>query len=227
MSAAPSRAPATEMALVLGIDTSTNWAGVGLYDHDVLIEQVWRAGRDHGRQLLPVISHALARANVDRRDLSAVAVAHGPGSFTGLRVGLAVARGLSFALNIPLYGFGSLDVLAAPFCQSGYTVIAVLGAGRGRFAAASFRHAARAETMNLDIDGLATMVAQAAPCRVVGELSGEDRGRLAIAGEDVVVISPAMSVRRPAVLCEMAWSRLVTGVAPTPTESDPIYLARA
>ena len=67
-----------------------------------------------------------------------MAAARGPGSFTGLRVGLAVARGFAVALGIPAYGIGSLDVLAAGVPPLGLPVRAVLAAGRGRFATALF-----------------------------------------------------------------------------------------
>ena len=99
--------------MLLAVDTSTTQAGIALYDGRVLAEVSWLAGRDHGRQLLPVIRDMLIRLGRTPTDLTAVAAARGPGSFTGLRVGLSVGRGLAFALGLPLYGIGSLDVLAA------------------------------------------------------------------------------------------------------------------
>src|SRR5688500_16040942 len=117
--------------MLLAIDTSTTQAGIALYDGQVQAEVAWRAGRDHGRQLLPVIHETLARLGRAPTDLAAIGAARGPGSFTGLRVGLSVGRGLAFALGLPLYGIGSLDVLAAGLAGYSGSIRAVLEAGRG------------------------------------------------------------------------------------------------
>src|SRR5688572_6448874 len=104
--------------LLLAIDTSTAYAGVALYDGGVRTELVWWAGRNHARQLMPTVRGALEQLGRRPEDLAVVAAARGPGSFTGLRVGLAAAHGLAFALGLPLYGVGSLDVLAAGLAAS-------------------------------------------------------------------------------------------------------------
>src|SRR3954465_7408992 len=99
--------------MLLAVDTSTSQAGLALYDGRVRTELVWHAGRDHGRHLMPAVDQALDRVGLRPGDLTAVAAARGPGSFTGLRVGLAVAQGMAVALEIPAYGIGALEVLAA------------------------------------------------------------------------------------------------------------------
>jgi tRNA threonylcarbamoyladenosine biosynthesis protein TsaB len=88
--------------------------------------------RGHAERLPPMVEAALATAKADYADLDRIAVTTGPGSFTGVRVGIAFARGLALALDIPAIGIGSLDALAFPLARSGEgTVAALLDAKRG------------------------------------------------------------------------------------------------
>ncbi len=90
-------------------------------------------GKGHAERLMPMIEAALAEAGVVFSDLDRIAVTTGPGSFTGVRVGVAAARGLALALDIPAVGVGSLDALALPVVRRGDagTVVAALDARRG------------------------------------------------------------------------------------------------
>lgn len=215
--------------MLLALDTSTTRAGIALYDGEVRAEVVWQAGRDHGRQLLPTIEETLRRIGRRPADLTGVAAARGPGSFTGLRVGLAAAQGLSVALNIPMYGVSSLDVLANGLPPLPYPVRTVLEAGRGRVATALFeygagRYSQTGEVMGVDLDSLVRLVRER--CAIVGDLGAEGRERLAALEEQVWVAPPALAVRRPAVLAELAWRLLSQGQEPGPDAGEPIYLTR-
>lgn len=100
--------------LILAFDTSTPAVTVAvLRDDEVLAERAQVDARRHGEVLAPSIEGALADAGVALRGIDVVAVGNGPGPFTGLRIGLVTARGLSHALGIPAYGVCSLDALAA------------------------------------------------------------------------------------------------------------------
>ena len=215
--------------MLLAVDTSTARAGIALYDGDVLAESVWHAGRDHGRLLMPAIEETIQRLGRHSGDVTAVAAARGPGSYTGLRVGLAVARGFAVALDVPAYGIGSLEVLAAGLPPLDRPVYAVLAAGRGRFATALFRpdhdtYVQASEVMGLTLDSLLRLVGER--CAIVGDLDAEARSRLAALGDHVWVAPPALSVRRPAVLAERAWRLLRQGVQPGLDDGEPIYLSR-
>jgi len=215
--------------MLLAVDTSTARAGIALYDGDVLAEAVWHAGRDHGRLLMPAIDETMQRIGRQPGDLTAVAAARGPGSYTGLRVGLSVVQGLSVALGVPAYGISSLEVLAAGIPPLGVPVRTVLAAGRSRFATALFQpgpyqYIQVGEVMGVTLDSLLRLVVER--CAIVGDLDAESRTRLAALGEHVWVASPALSVRRPAVLAELAWQRLSQGCPPEPEAGEPIYLSR-
>jgi tRNA threonylcarbamoyladenosine biosynthesis protein TsaB len=225
----PSSYRQDQVDVLLAVDTSTSRAGIALYDGEVLAESVWQAGRDHGRMLMPIVDSTIRRLGLHPGDIAAVAAARGPGSFTGLRVGLAVARGLSLALGVPAYGVGSLDLLAAGFPPLDMPIRTVLAAGRGRFATALYnladgRYVQQGEMMGVTLDSLLRLVVER--CAIVGDLDVEGRDRLAALGEQVWVAPPALSVRRPAVLAELAWHLFRQGYQPGPEDGEPIYLSR-
>lgn len=97
----------------LALDTSGPRGSVAVgAPGDVRAAEVLGDRRAHASRLLPAVEAALARARVDRRELSGVVVGRGPGSFTGVRVGAGTAKGLVRALGIPLHGFSSLEAAA-------------------------------------------------------------------------------------------------------------------
>jgi tRNA threonylcarbamoyladenosine biosynthesis protein TsaB len=126
--------------LVLGIETATALGGVALVSRDgALAGETTLLGREsHAERLLPALERLLAALGVALGDLAAVAVSIGPGSFTGLRTGIATAKGLALALGVPLYGVPTLEALAANAPPGSGTVCALLAARRGEAFAALF-----------------------------------------------------------------------------------------
>ncbi|WP_258358642.1 tRNA (adenosine(37)-N6)-threonylcarbamoyltransferase complex dimerization subunit type 1 TsaB [Moorella sulfitireducens (nom. illeg.)] len=99
--------------LVLGLDSATQVAGVALMDGDRLVaEMFFNTRKNHSQRLLPMIAALLREAGVKPADLDGLAVALGPGSFTGLRIGLATVKGLAHAAQKPVAGVPTLDGLA-------------------------------------------------------------------------------------------------------------------
>src|SRR5262249_88991 len=115
----PGNLPSPEARVLLAIDTSTALASVALYDGRVLAEATSIAGQDHSRQLLPRIEDLLGAVQRSKSDLTALGVALGPGSFNGLRVGIATAKALAFARGLPIVGIETLRVTAYPFRRAG------------------------------------------------------------------------------------------------------------
>lgn len=109
-------------AVLLAFDTATPQVTVALHDGDRVVSQYSaNEAMRHGEMLAPGIAEVLARAGAISQDITAVAVGVGPGPFTGLRVGLVTARTMALALEIPVYGVCSLDILAAEAVDAGLT----------------------------------------------------------------------------------------------------------
>ena len=106
--------------MLLAFDTATPHVTVALHDGDrVVAEYSANESMRHGEMLAPGIADVLAQAGAISQDITAVAVGVGPGPFTGLRVGLVTARTMGLALEIPVYGVCTLDVLAAEAVDAG------------------------------------------------------------------------------------------------------------
>ncbi len=99
--------------LVLGLETAGEHGCVGLiHDDQVLSEIVFHAAMKHGERLLPAVEAALELAEIQKRDLTLIVTSVGPGSFTGLRIGLSMAKGLARALEVPLVGVSAFEAYA-------------------------------------------------------------------------------------------------------------------
>ncbi|WP_281300004.1 MULTISPECIES: tRNA (adenosine(37)-N6)-threonylcarbamoyltransferase complex dimerization subunit type 1 TsaB [unclassified Iodidimonas] len=107
--------------MLLAFDTGADQCSLALCPLDPLDQAPFLASRAMRRgqaeALLPMIADLMAAHAVARSDISHLAVTTGPGSFAGVRIGIAAARGLALALNLPLYGFGTLEVLAFAACD--------------------------------------------------------------------------------------------------------------
>ncbi len=216
--------------MLLALDTSTRLAGIALYSgRDGLVaEYSWHSANRHTVELMPRVALMLAQAGVASRDLQAVAVALGPGSFTGLRVALAAAKGLALAEELALLGVPTLDVVAYPHSRQPLPVIAVVQAGRGRVCWAQYADGPAGWTATAHY-GLATIPALAAtiscPMQIAGELAPEDRAQLAVlSGGKAVLLPPALAIRRPGWLAEIGWNRYAAGERDDPASLSPIYL---
>lgn len=216
--------------MLLSIDTSTRFAGVALYDGvHVIGEVTWVSQDHHTVELSPVIAGILDRAGKQVADLKVVGVAIGPGSFTGLRIGLAVAKGLALASRLALVGVPTMDITAAGQPVQDLPLAVGIQAGRGRLAVAWYTAHVQAGVWRMlrpaeimDIHTLSNQIRQ--PTLVCGEFTGEEQRLLRRKRKNVLLASPAQSLRRPAVLAELAWQRWQDGNVDDPVKLAPIYL---
>ena len=100
------------MALILSIETGTDICSVALAkDGELMALRESDEGRDHAKKVAVFVDELLRETGVQPDELDAIAVGKGPGSYTGLRIGVSFAKGMCYALNIPLIAIGSLDAL--------------------------------------------------------------------------------------------------------------------
>jgi tRNA threonylcarbamoyladenosine biosynthesis protein TsaB len=216
--------------MLLAIDTATRLASIALYDDaGIWAEASWRSQNNHSVEVMPTIAAMLARQGLAFADLSGVAVAQGPGSFTGLRIGMSLAKGLCLGLEIPLIAIPTLEIAAYAAGDPGVPVLAVLEAGRGRICVGAFLYE----------DGLPTLQGELAlheaalwepdlsdPVLVIGEVDGSLAERLlALPGAaNLAISSLAGSLRRAGYLAELAWERLQRGEIADLDTLSPIYV---
>ncbi len=214
--------------MLLAIDTSTRYSGIALYaEGQVLLEYAWHSAHFHTRHLAPAVEQALSVTGASAAEVQAVGVALGPGSFTGLRIGLAFAKGLALARRIPLVGVPTLDFLAAARPASDLPLVAALLAGRGRYSVQEYRW----REGRWQPDGGLTVLKLPELCGrlqrpvlVCGELDAEARRTLAAEAPQARLCSPAEALRRPAFLAELAWARWQRGETDDPVSLAPVYL---
>ena len=216
--------------MLLAIDTSTCYLGAALYD-DIRVqgEITWLSLNHHTVELGPVVKKLFDRTESGIDDLNALAIALGPGSFTGLRIGLAFCKGLALSRNLPIIGIPTLDVLAYGQPVTDVRLAAILEVGRGRIAVAWYHAEAGNWTPSGNLNNLAyeTFLNQIQPpATICGEVSRVLADLILDRLEDVHIASPALSLRRPSYLAELAWRRWQKGEVDDPVKIKPIYLHR-
>ena len=214
--------------LLLTIDTSSEQAGVGLFGPGIAAELTWLAGRTQTVSLLAQVHALLHLHGKAPADLGAVAVATGPGTFTGVRVGLSIAKGLVLALDCLLVGIDTLDIAAYPVADGGGAPVAAVAAGRGRVVWARFEAGLplrrRGDARNSAVADLAEWFADHPGATLVGELPADfDRS---LPNGAAVVVDPLLRGRRPAALARLARARLGSGDVDDPAELEPRYVGR-
>lgn len=207
---------------VLGFDTTTDACSVALWIGDgVAAHRFETLRRGHVERLIPMIMEVMAEAHAGFGDMDLIAVTIGPGTFTGVRIGLAAARGLALATNLPVAGLTSLEVLAAGADDGGCDgrgVIAAIDARRGQLYRQTFGADLEPQEPPCVVERAAIM-APVGQWRIVG--SGAD----AYAGLPGVLIDPVSNLPDAADLVRRAAARHGSGGVPLPASlPTPLYL---
>ena len=215
--------------MLLAIDTATQYASIALYDESgIRAEQTWRSGRNHSVEVMPAIAAMLKQQRCAMGDLAAVAVAGGPGSFTGLRIGMSIAKGICLAMDIPIIAVPSLDAVVYAAGDPGGPVYAVLEAGRGRISVAeyAFEDGLPVQQGELMLEASRDWAPPAdEPILVAGEVNAALADHLLSLpqADNIAITSLAGSLRRAGYLAELAWERFQDGRTDDLEALGPIY----
>ncbi len=217
--------------MLLAVDTATHMASLALYDQSrgwILGEEAWHSANNHTVELMPRLVRLFEQQGITPSDLTGLAVSLGPGSFTGLRIGLSVIKGLAMACKVPLVGIPTLDVVAHPHMSQRLPIYAILRAGRGRVCAGYYvrrkgQWRRQGGYQLTTLDRLCDQVIE--PAFFCGEIDTQEADRIRTRlGSQTTVASPAASLRRAAYLAELGWERLSKGDADDMATLSPIYL---
>jgi tRNA threonylcarbamoyladenosine biosynthesis protein TsaB len=215
--------------MLLAIDTATRWTGIAIHDGRAIVAETgWMGGRNQTVELAPAVMELLRRTGQQPTDLAAVAVANGPGSYTGLRIGLGFAKGLALANQVKLIGVPTLDIVAAAQPLSEGPLVVVTEAGRKRLWAGIYRWQAgkgwQSEDQPESVDWPELLDRLEGPTTFVGEIAPGAIKAIRAANRSHVVVSAASAVRRAGYLAEIGWLRLRRGWTDDPLTLAPVYL---
>lgn len=213
---------------ILALETATLAGGAALLDGGRVVGQsLLNIALTHSERLMAVVDRLLQDSGWEVKDLEGVAVSIGPGSFTGLRVGVATAKGLALALGVPIAAVPTLDALAAtlPFAEA--PVCPLLDARRGEVYLSRYRWTDGGMTREWDYLALSPEAAAgrlAPPVILLGDGVPACRPFLGRLGAGVRIASPAHSLPSPAVVGELGHALLESGQAVAAEALVPLYL---
>lgn len=206
--------------MLLAIDTATQMLSIALHDGDALIaECTLHAGRQHSALLAQLIDNTMMQTGVGNEDLTALAVSVGPGSYTGVRIGVALAKGMAAPRNRPLVPVTTLETVVAAQARrpDDKPLVATVSAGRERVIWAEYRRDGDSweERRAPQISNWEAMLSHyECPIRVSGEVSPAGLQIVCQAQEDgaMIELAPAAErLRRAGFLADIAWRRLRAG----------------
>jgi len=143
----------------LALETSGEILHLALKTDRTFISHTRTIGRQFSEELVPRMLALCAEAGITLADLSLIVCANGPGSFTGLRVGMAAAKGVAMAAGIPLVSLGTMDILAYPLSHSGLPVLCAVDAKKQRYYCALFKNGKReSKDMDASIPSIADLI---------------------------------------------------------------------
>lgn len=220
---------------LLAIETATPAQSVALFEEDGLLAEIsYEATAHRGGLLLPTVDRVLKKAGLAAKDLDAVAVSVGPGSFTGLRVGLATAKGLALGTGATLVGVPTLEVLAEGYPVPDVTICALLDAYRGEvFMAVFTRKGTRLERVSSDAvlapeAVKAVLAGVESPVHLIGNGAARYRERLeAMLGDRVCMTEAGLHAVPSAAAVGLVGLRQLAGGKRPAAVVEPIYLRRA
>ena len=219
---------------ILALETSTLVSSVALGTVDTLLGEITlQTKKTHSELLMPHIDKLLRMAGIKKTELKAVAVSIGPGSFTGLRIGLATAKTLAYALQIPIVGVPSLAALAYGCSVPGVILAPMLDAQKGNVYQAVFQwqngelQELRA-TRVVDIhEALEDLTQYDLPVLVMGEAAVLHSEKIQKVGKNLELAKPHLIIQRAASVVGLGHTLLKQGNVEDVMTLEPVYIRRS
>jgi tRNA threonylcarbamoyladenosine biosynthesis protein TsaB len=217
---------------LLAVDTASQSCGVALMEKDRLLAEMLLVSREtHSVHLMGMIREVSTRSKVPLASVDGFAVSLGPGSFTGLRIGISTLKGLAAALEKPLVGVSTLEALAWQHPLSGSPVVVLMDARRKEVYAARFRFdfgSLVRETPDQVRDPMAVIGEVAGPCLFVGSGAVLHRDLITAArGEKAHFVPDIQNHLRPSSIASLGWRRLAEGKTRPLENLRPIYIRKS
>ncbi len=219
---------------ILGIETSMYAGSIAVSeDEKILGEYYFNTGPSHSEKLLPSIDWLLKELSIDKTELEGIAVSLGPGSFTSLRIGLAAAKGLSYALGIPIAGVCTLELMANNLPLAPFTICPLIDARRGEVFTAFFesqegRVVRISEDMVLSAENLAGKIKDRTILIGEGALLYSDFLEDIMGADGYAVLCPEpLSYPRAGVLSSMGYLIIRDGGGDDPHTLSPHYMRKS
>jgi tRNA threonylcarbamoyladenosine biosynthesis protein TsaB len=215
---------------IMAVDTATTSCSVAvIHGNDVLSERNWTTDQSHSRHLMGMVAGVLADHGLSLKDLDAFAVSRGPGSFTGLRIGIGTVKALAYAADKPLVGISSLEALAAQSDDDGI-VCSLLDARKGEVYSCLYRKLHR-RLLPLGPERVSPVeraVAEVAgPCLFIGNGIQLHRRTLMELVESPRFAEPSCNTVRASTVARLAADRFVQGIEDDLFQFAPNYVRRS
>ena len=219
---------------ILAIETATLVSSVALATSDTLLAEITlQTKKTHSELLMPHIAKILDMAGVSRTDITAVAVSIGPGSFTGLRIGLATAKSLAYAMKIPLVGVPTLAALAYGCFVPGAILSPILDAQKGNVYQALFewqngnlKELMPATVIGID-EALDSLAQYSAPVILMGEAAVLHREKIKQRDNHLSLAAPHMIIPRASSVAGLGHMLIQQGIHHDAMALEPLYIRRS
>jgi len=215
--------------IILGIETATMTGGVALLNEQRLVsEYTLNVSTTHTARLMPAIDLILRDSSVEKQDINGIAISMGPGSFTGLRIGMATAKGLALGLDVPLLGVPTLDALARNIPFSMYPICTVLDAKKKEVYASLFQYEddVLVRQMPYQVMPPADLVNQIHEKTIfLGDALDAYRDFISENLGELAIFAPnSQRLPRAAIVAEIGLSKLKAGEHLDIASAEPIYI---
>lgn len=220
--------------MLLAIDTATLVSSVALAEpKKIVAELTINNKKTHSELLMPHIEQLLAMSQFDKTDITAIAVSIGPGSFTGLRIGLATAKALAYAWRIPLVGVPTLTAQAYSCPAPGVWLCPLLDAQKGNVYQALYRwesgqlQEVQSPQVTHHQDVIARLLQEKQPVLLLGEGALLFAQAIGEAGPPLYIAPPHVLISRAATVALLGQDMLAQGICHDPMTLEPLYIRRS